>query len=72
MNEIKIRKNIPMPAHRMKYPFADMQVGDSFEIPANKIKSAAVCGGNYARTRGGMIKFSVRRVDGKHFIWRIK
>jgi len=40
MSEFKIEKNVPIPARRgggppNKYPWRDMEVGDSFFVPAN-------------------------------------
>ena len=36
MDEIKIEKGVPLPGRawrRLQYPFADMEVGDSFSVP---------------------------------------
>lgn len=75
----KIEKNIPLPRQnhsKTVYPFADMMVGDSFQvnnIQQNKI-SAAAC--MFVRNHKPMWKFSVRRPlgakTGTFRVWRIK
>ena len=35
----KIEKNVPMPVTSKIYPFAEMEIGDSFEFPAEKSSS---------------------------------
>lgn len=53
---MKIDKNIPYP---VKYPFADMEVGDSFLVPALVKRSAVtVYAGRYGKEHG--MKFTVR------------
>lgn len=64
-----IEKNIPMPVGRGNYPFASMQVGDSFFVPRMKAQtlSAAACG--YQKKLN--MKYTVRTVDGGVRVWRI-
>jgi hypothetical protein len=71
---IKIQKDIPHPKGSgsgiAKYPFGEMQVGDSFSLEglnAMNVYNSAI---NYARNHG--MKFSKRTVDGVTRIWRIK
>jgi hypothetical protein len=72
---IAIEKDKPLPPIWRKYPFADMQAGDSFWVPQ---------GDNAARTSHNLVsaasshgrrknkRFSVRR-DGDGFrVWRIE
>lgn len=69
-----IEKNIPLPKGTpnkgySKYPFAEMQVGDSFLFsgPAGRIRSAV---SQHSRRHGG--KFSVR-IEGRGFrVWRVE
>ena len=75
----EIEKEIPIPPLRRedrKYPFADMDVGDSFFIrfsvearKKNQSKIGAAIGG-YSRRNSGK-KFSARCVDGGIRVWRI-
>jgi len=73
----EIRKNIPIPTVRKaggrsaKYPFRDMEVGDSFEeamsdAEAKQVQRAAAA---YARRNG--VKFTTRRSDTGVGVWRI-
>lgn len=66
---MKIDKNVPIPANRNKYPFRDMDVGDSFLIE-----------GDLAKTRGAATnwgkannkKFSIQNTEEGYRCWRIK
>jgi hypothetical protein len=66
---MNIDKNIKIPA---KFPFKDMQVGDSFAVPPD-VKRPAV---NVAAMRFGRkhgMKFTVRQMPDKSFrCWRIE
>jgi hypothetical protein len=69
--EFKIDKGAKLPAdqHRKVYPFAQMEVGDSFHFPAAlypKICAAA----SYSGTRNGK-KFSLRKDGDGYRCWRI-
>lgn len=77
--EIIIEKNIPVCAsgRKRQYPFAKMDVGDSFQVEFVKKKSAppAINAAKYFGDRTGTKWTSrVTKVDGKHFVrvWRIK
>lgn len=68
-----VDKNIPIPADRRgkgraKYPWRDMQVGDSFLVPKaiNAISGTTSC----AAKRLGF-RFTLRTVEGGTRIWRI-
>lgn len=76
MNKFVIEKGLPMPefsasGRPAKYPFSEMQVGDSFVLPEDqliRIRSAAANWG----TRQGK-KLSVRQLkDGSYRCWRLK
>jgi hypothetical protein len=65
---MNIDSNVPMPS---KFPFAQMQVGDSFLIPAD-VKRTAV---NVAAMRYGKkhrVKFTVRGTTEGYRCWRIE
>ena len=65
---MKIDKGIPYPARKAKYPFNEMDVGDSFFIEAGfdaARSSSAVFGSRNNK------KFSFRKVDGGFRCWRI-
>ena len=71
----KIQKNISMPPARPgrrahTYPFADMDVGDSFKVSPAKTKTAQQYA--YAFGKKNKQKFAARRVAGGTRIWRVK
>jgi len=81
--EIIIEKNIPVSAdgrvgaRYAKYPFAKMEVGDSFQVEFVKKKCAppaSSCAYLYGKRTKTKWTSRVTQVDGKHFVrvWRIK
>lgn len=66
---MKIEKNIPIP---VKFPFAGMQVGDSFAVPPDvKRPAVTVAAMRYGRKHG--MRFTVRQVADKNFrCWRVE
>ena len=75
MGEYKIEKNIPTPINarskgESKYPFAQMEVGDSFVMEDRSISRAnnAI---HLFRKKFPEKKFVVRAVDAGFRIWRI-
>ena len=65
---MKIEKNIPIPN---KYPFAEMQVGDSFKMPETMKRTALmVAAMRYSRKHGA--KFITKTMaDGSIRCWRV-
>lgn len=72
---IEVEKNIPIPQKKgraPKYPFSDMNVGDSFEVvdaPKNTVLNAA---NQWSKRHNKKAKFTIRFEDGKTRIWRTK
>ncbi len=71
---MQIEKDVPMPMNGVgspvKYPFKDMQVGDSvFAEGQDSVGYAASAARAWGRINGR--KFSARTVDGGVRIWRI-
>lgn len=70
-HDFAIEKNIPVPDWRVRarYPFKDMQVGDSFLIPQGDRKkvypAASAAGARHGK------KFAVRKVDDGVRVWRV-
>ncbi len=65
----KIDKNIPLSATD-KYPFSEMEVGDSFAVSIDdegKVRSASQ---NHGRKHGK--KFSIRKFENAYRCWRIQ
>lgn len=77
---MQIEKGIPYPGDsrgQKKYPFAEMQIGDSFFIAGNpdevRTKMITVNQAAYQFSkRNDQYKFSCRRVDGGFRCWRIE
>jgi hypothetical protein len=69
----------PVPAsrsgRRAKYPFADMEVGDCFYVPASEAKSPnvlAAAARQWAKRNGKSWKFAARETAGMVGIWRVE
>lgn len=73
---IPIDKGIQMPEYveydtSRKYPFADMEVGDSFLVTSEKlIRVVHSRASQVGRKRGW--KFIVRKVEGGSRVWRVR
>ena len=65
---MKVDKGIPLPS---KWPFSDMEIGDSFALPENvRRTTVSVAAMRYGRTTGK--KFTVRKMPDKTFrCWRL-
>ena len=79
MTTYTIEKNVPLPARQnarpARYPFADMEVGDSFLVPGkgstkdqSHISAYAIM---VAKRLGGGRKFATRQVGADLRVWRI-
>ena len=70
----QIEKNVPIPPRReykTKYPWDEMDVGDSFYVPNTKSGSIA-CGVYRASKRFEGKKFISRSEAGGIRVWRVK
>lgn len=71
-----IEQGVPMPntdtnGKRSKYPFQDMQVGDSFFIAGGKSAGLAATARNWAVRNRVQHRFLVRTVEGGVRVWRV-
>lgn len=69
----EIEKFIPIPAGycmARKYPFGEMEVGDSVLFSVDEMKRARSYSHSFGLRHGR--KFTTRKVDGGMMIWRIK
>ena len=74
---IEIEKGVPLPKRSRgpgrprsgKYPFQQMEVGDSFLISNVASNSVACISGRWAKRTG--FKFSQRKVEGGYRVWRV-
>jgi len=77
----KIEKDIDIPKFgefkkgRRKYPWENMKVGDSFLIESyseSRASTVLSAGQKWSNRRGGLIKFSSRKIRDDFRIFRIK
>lgn len=73
MAEFKIDKNVPMPKGvrgpgKTKYPWREMEVGDSFLLPASLASRGIVGASN---NRYAPRRFAIRKTPEGYRIWRI-
>lgn len=71
---MEIEKNIPIPrshAEGGKYPFPQMEIGDSFVVPADRGRAATVACARQKRKHGK--QFATRKTEDGKFVrvWRI-
>lgn len=71
----QVDKSVPIPksGRNSVYPFATLEVGDSFFIPLEpydekKATSIRACASTFAKRRG--VTFTCKRVDGGLRVWR--
>lgn len=75
----KVESGIPMPsrkAHNAKFPFKEMQVGDSFLVPFDgedegTVRSRIASNCTHQKRRIGR-QYATRKVDGGIRVWRVK
>lgn len=75
MKAFVIEKNIPIPAaydRVHKWPFANMEVGDSFLVDFSEATRRKLCTASsyYGKRRGK--KFSIRKLDNGIRVWRVE
>lgn len=66
---MKVEKGVPLPS---KYPFAGMQIGDSFAVPEGVSRTAvSIAAHRHGKDHG--TKFTVRIMPDRSFrCWRIE
>lgn len=70
----KIERGVAVPAARKRitrYPFAEMEIGDSFLAPVQKATSAASAARIYGRINGRKLVARREGDDGAVRIWRV-
>ncbi len=72
---MEILKGVPVPVTNAgsKYPFRQMEVGDSFIVDPQQVLNVRTASYSYAKATVG-VKFSTRRnpVDQLFYCWRIE
>jgi hypothetical protein len=69
MISLDVEKGIPLPAERKRYPYASMDVGDSFIVYGGKMQ--VVCNANYRAFKKLGFKFIARCEPEGVRVWRI-
>lgn len=71
MSEFKVQKGVKMPAPRVKYPWRQMKVGDSFAAPIRSHQSVRTAASQTGKRLG--TRYAVRKVNAKSVrVWRVK
>ena len=69
MINLEVEKSVPLPEAKKRYPYASMDIGDSFFVDAGKLQ--VVCNANYrASKRLGMQFIARKEVEGVR-VWRV-
>ena len=73
MNEIKIESGVPFPRARGSklYPLREMKIGDSFKVPDKANLSSIRCIVDRFSKNNREYKFTVRKSEGGHRVWRV-
>jgi hypothetical protein len=75
MSQINVEKGFPIPEVRKdsmrKYPWKEMEIGDSFFLEGiTRNRAGSICNGGMRNNSGK--KFSYRSIDGGVRIWRVE
>jgi hypothetical protein len=69
----RIERGVPIPARRnprgSMYPFAEMEIGDSFFVPDGTTKTISAAAQYFTKNLGR--RFTVRTIDSGVRVWRI-
>ena len=65
---MEVQKDVPIPEARKRYPYRDMDIGDSFFVDAGGIQN--VCNQNYRMGKKLGMSFIARKENGGVRVWR--
>lgn len=65
----KVEKGIPVAAGKGKYPFREMEVGDSFALPSGAASRVRIAAAHWGKVNSQ--KFTVKGDGDAHRCWRI-
>jgi hypothetical protein len=68
MISVELEKGVPLPVARQKYPYKEMEVGDSFFVFAGGIQN--VCNQNYRMGKKLGMSFIARKEGDGVRVWR--
>ena len=70
MISVEVSRDVPVPEPRRRYPYVDMDIGDSFVMPAGS-SMQVVCNANYRAGKRLGRKFIARKLEGGIRVWRV-
>ena len=65
---MEVQKDVPIPEARKRYPYKEMDIGDSFFVDAGGIQN--VCNQNYRMGKKLGMSFIARKENGGVRVWR--
>lgn len=68
MISIEISRDVPLPEPRRRYPYVEMEVGESFFVPTGSLQ--VVCNANYRAGKRLGRRFIARKEVGGVRVWR--
>lgn len=70
ISNVEVESGVPLPVERRRYPYAQMQVGDSFVV--RSVSLQVVCNANYRTGKKLGRKFVARKVEDGVRVWRVE
>ena len=69
MINLEVDKLVPLPEGKKRYPYKEMDIGDSFFVDAGKLQ--VVCNANYRASKRLGMQFIARKDSGGVRVWRV-
>ena len=69
MINLEVEKSVPLPEGKKRYPYASMDIGDSFFVGDGKLQ--VVCNANYRASKRLGIQFIARKEPEGVRVWRV-
>ena len=69
MISVGLDKDVPLPEARKRYPYREMEVGDSFFVEGGGIQN--ICNQNYRTGKKLGKSFIARKEEGGVRVWRV-
>ena len=70
ITKVDLDRNIPLPNPRQKYPYREMNIGDSFFVEGASLQN--ICNQNYRNGKTLNMSFIARSEDNGIRVWRVK
>lgn len=69
--DVKLEKGVPLPGQKLRYPYLEMEVGDSFFREGDE-RLGMFCNLNWRWGKRLHRKYVCRKVDGGIRVWRVE